>query len=177
MASLSDEFRRQMQARAERGAPSSVRGAMDRYGWTTRDVAQRFGVSDRTARRWRQQNRIPERRRADWRRETTSAAERRVRERMERRGLAGMSVTGTYMVSKSRYKAGPGYPVRFGTRDNGNPVAGTNRITAAQMRGYFAAIDQGDQQAADDLLNDALAQAYGADGLHFEDVDEVHFDI
>lgn len=165
---LHQAFQDQIQARAERGAPSSVRGAMDRYGWTTRDVAQRFGVSDRTARRWRQQDRIPDRRRADWRRETNSAAQRRVRDRIERRGLSGLTVTGTYRISRNRYKAGPGAPARL--------MPG-NKISGAVMRGYFAAIDQGDVGQADEILNQALAAGYEAPGMHFEDVDEVHFDI
>lgn len=168
MASLNEEFQRQLAARAERNTPSSVRGAMDRFGWSTRDVAERFGVSERTARRWRQQDRIPARREGDWHREANSASARRVRERMERRGLSGLTVTGQYRISKSRYKAGPGAPARL--------MPG-NKIAPAVMRGYFAAIDQGDDDQADEILNQALAEGYEAPGMHFEDVDDVHFDI
>ena len=168
MASLNEEFRRQLAARAERNTPSSVRGAMGRFGWSTRDIAARFNVSERTARRWRQQNRVPARREDEWRRETTSAAARRVRERIERRGLQGLTVTGTYRISKNRYKAGPGAPARL--------MPG-NKISAAVMRGYFGALDQGDDDQADEILNQALAAGYEAPGMHFEDVDDVHFDI
>lgn len=168
MASLSDEFRRQIQARAERNTPSGVRGAMERFGWSSRDVAERFGVSERTARRWRQQNRVPARRREDFLREATSAAARRVRERMLRRGLSGLIVTGIYRISKSRYKAGPGAPARL--------MPG-NKISPAVMRGYFGAVDQGDDEQADEILNQGLAGGYEAPGMHFEDVDDVHFDI
>jgi DNA-binding transcriptional MerR regulator len=168
VAGLSDEFQRQIQARAERNVPSHVRATMERFGWTTRDVAERFGVSERTARRWRQQDRVPERRAGDWHREATSAAARRIRERMERRGVSGLTVTGIYRISKSRYKAGPGSPVR---------IMPGNKIKPAQMRDYFSAIDQGDEDAADELLNQSIAEAYEAPGLHFEDVDDLHFDI
>jgi hypothetical protein len=168
MASLNEEFQRQLAERAERNTPSSVRGTMDRFGWSTRDVAGRFGVSERTARRWRQQDRIPGRRRDDWRREANTTAARRVRERIERRGLSGLTVTGTYKISKNTYKAGPGSPARL--------LPG-NKISPTVMRGYFAAIDQGDDGQADDILNQALAEGYGAADMHFEDVDDVHFDI
>jgi hypothetical protein len=168
MASLNEEFQRQMQARAERNVPSHVRTTMERFGWGSKEVAEKFGVSERTARRWRQQDRIPPRRAGDWHREATSAAAGRVRARMERRGLSKMEVTGQYRISKSRYKAGPGAPVR---------IMPGNKISPAVMRGYFAAIDQGDDEQADEILNQGLAGGYEAPGLHFEDVDDVHFDI
>lgn len=167
MASLNDQFQRAMEARAGARQPSSVRGAMDRYGWSTRDVAQRLGVSERTARRWRQQDHIPERRRGDWRRETVNAARGRQRARMERGGVASMSAAGQYQVSKSRYRTGPNSRVRTSQA----------KIPAAAMRAYFAALDRGDAQAADDALNGALADAYGASDLHMTDVEDVNFTI
>lgn len=168
MAGLSDEFQRAMQARAERNVPSHVRATMERFGWSARDVAEKFGVSERTARRWRQQDRVPERRAGDWHRAATSAAAGRLRERMERRGLSGLTVTGQYRISKSTYKAGPGAPARL--------MPG-NKIAPAVMRGYFAAIDQGDAEQADEILNQALAEGYEAPGMHFEDVDGIDFQI
>jgi hypothetical protein len=168
MAGLSDGFQGEIGRRAERQAPDTPLGAMARFGWTTGDIAGRLGVSARTARRWRQFNTVPPARRGDWKRETTAEMAGRIRERIERRGLSGMTVTGTYQISKSRYKAGPGSPVR---------IMPGNKIKPAQMRDYFSALDQGDAGAADALLNQALADAYGASGLSFEDVDEVHFDI
>jgi Homeodomain-like domain len=167
MASLSDEFQRRMSERAERAAPSGARAAMDRYGWSAREVAQQFGVSERTARRWRQQDRIPERRRDDWQRATGRAAQARQRARMERRGLSALSVTGIYRISKNKYKATPGAPVR---------VMPGNKITAAQMREYFGALDAGDAEAADQILNDALGEAYEAP-TDFEDAEGVDFTI
>jgi transposase-like protein len=168
MARFSDEFRDQIQARAERQAPGTPLGAMARFGWNTGDIAGLMGVSSRTARRWRQFNTVPPARRGDWHRATTAAAAGRIRARMERRGLSGMEVTGTYKISKTTYRAGPGSPVR---------IMPGNKISPAQMRGYFSALDQGDAAAADALLTQALADAYEVPSLTFEDVDDVHFDI
>lgn len=187
MARLIDEFERQVAARAARNVPASaraappsgVRGAMERFGWTTRDIAQRLGVSERTARRYRQQDRIPAKRLGGWqgetqaaaeqqRREAQTAAERKTWERLGRRGVSEMNVTGTYKISKSRYKANPWSAVR---------IMPGNKITPAQMRGVREALEQGNRQAADVLLNEALAEAYEAPGLEFEAVDSVEFDI
>lgn len=168
MAGLSDEFQGEIQARAERRAPDTPGGATARFGWNTGDIAGLMGVSARTARRWRQFNTVPVHRRGDWHRATTAAAAARIRQRMETRGLSGLTVTGTYRISKNRYKAGPGAPAR---------LMGDNKISPATMRGYFAAIDQGDAGQADEIINQALADGYEAPGMHFEDVDEVHFDI
>lgn len=179
MAGLTEGFINAMNARAERGAPAHVGTAMERYGWSTRDVAQQFGVSERTARRWRQQDRIPARRAADWRDAVQGAARDRLRQRIERGGLKGMKVTGQYRVSVRSYKAGRQSPLRFGSI-RGNPVprvTGTNQITGEQMREVFAAIDAGDQAAADAALNKALGEAYGAPGLEVEDAESVEFDI
>src|SRR5215472_13865737 len=112
MASLSDAFQARMAERAARGGDMGARRAMERYGWSAREVAQRFGVSERTARRWRQQDRIPERRREDFQREQRRERQARQRARMEARGLSSMSAQGEYMVSRSRYRTRPQYPVR-----------------------------------------------------------------
>jgi hypothetical protein len=141
---------------------------MERFGWTTRDVATRFGVSERTARRWRQQDRIPERRAGDWQRETRAEARARTRQRIEKRGIRHMSATGPYKISKSRYRATAGAPVR---------ILEGNKITPAQMRGVFAAADSGDMDAADALLNEALAGAYEAGGLEMEDVESLEWGV
>lgn len=176
MARLVEGFISAMNARAERGAPSHVGTAMERYGWSTRDVAQQFGVSERTARRWRQQDRIPARRAAEWKDATQAAARERLRARIERGGLKGMNVTGQYRISRRSHKAGKGAPIRFGSKGD-QFVMGTNRITGAQMREVFSALDRGDVDQADAALNQALAEAYGAPGLEVEDAESVQFDI
>lgn len=187
MARLIDEFAQQVAARAARNvpasaraaAPSNVGAAMERFGWTTRDVAQRLGVSERTARRYRQQDRVPAKRLGDWRRDTQAAADRQRREaqtaaerktwdRMGRRGISEMNVEGTYKISKSWYKSNAWSPVR---------ILPGSKITPAQMRGVRDALEHGDESGADELLNAALAEAYGAPGLGFEDVDGLKFGI
>jgi hypothetical protein len=140
---------------------------MERYGWNTREVAQRFGVSERTARRWRQQDRIPERRREDFEREQRRVRFARTRARMEARGLTGMSATGEYAVSRNRYRATPRAPVR---------IMPGNKISAAEMRDYFDALDRGDQAAADQILNDALGRGYEAP-TSFTEAESVDFTI
>lgn len=176
MARLVEGFVSAMNARADRGAPAHVGAAMDRYGWSTRDIAARFGVSERTARRWRQQDRIPARRDADWKNAVSSAARDRLRKRIERGGLKGMNVTGQYRISRRSHKAGKGAPIRFGSRGD-QFVMGTNKITGAQMREVFAALDSGDIEQADAALNQSLAEAYGTPGLEVEDAETVEFDI
>jgi hypothetical protein len=169
VARLINEFLSQVDARSERGlASAGVGQLMERFGWTTRDVAGRFGVSERTARRWRQQDRIPERRAGDWQRETRAEARARTRQRIERRGIRKMEVTGRYRISKSRYRAGRGAPVR---------VLEGNKITPAQMRTVFAAVDAGDMEQADAALNQALAAAYDAPGLEMEDVESLDWGV
>lgn len=168
MARLIDEFIAQVDARAERGLGAGAGRIMDRFGWSTRDVAERFGISERTARRWRQQDRIPERRRDDWRREVRGESRARTQRRIERRGISDMTVQGIYRISKNRYRATPSAPVR---------IMPGNKITPAQMRGVFAAVNAGDLDAADDLLNEALAEAYEAHGLVMEDVDSLDWSI
>ena len=166
MPSLSDRFQQRMAERAERG-DLGARAAMERYGWNTREVAQRFGVSERTARRWRQQDRIPERRREAFQREQRRERQARQRARMERRGLASMSAQGEYMVSRSRYRTRPQYPVR---------TLPGNKISAADMRAYFEALDRGAQDEADQILNAALGGGYQAP-TSFTDADSVDFTI
>ena len=165
---LIDEFMAQVDARSERGLGGGTGHLMDRFGWNTRDVSRRFGVSERTARRWRQQDRVPARRREDWNREVRSEARARTQRNIGRRGIRNMTVTGIYRISENRYKAMPGAPVR---------IMPGNKITPAQMRAVFAAVDAGDMDAADDLLNEALAEAYEADGLVMEDVDSLDWSI
>lgn len=169
MASLSDAFLASMAARAERGAPGGPRETMERYGWTTGDIAREFGVSPRTARRWHQQDRIPARQAENWRAASAAAAQGRQRARMERRGLSGMRATGTYEVSPGRrFRTRPGYPVK--TPDG-------VKIPAAALRDYFGALDQGAPDLADQILNDALAHAYDAEHLTFIEADNVDYTI
>lgn len=168
MPSLSDAFLDRLAERAERGLGGlGARATMERYGWTTHDVAQRLGVSERTARRWRQQDRIPERRLQDWREQQQREAARRQRERMRRRGISQMAATGEYSVSRSKYRANRGSPVR---------TMPGNKISAADMRAYFDALDRGDEAAADQILNDALGRAYEAP-TSFTDVDSIDYTI
>jgi hypothetical protein len=180
MASLNEEFQRRMAERAERGAPA----AGDLRGLSRRDVQRIFGVGERQARRMIEQNRITGRGRGQ--REARAgqlAAERRrealarQRARMERRGLSRMNVQGTYRISKTPYRTRPGQGVRFGTGDGF--FTGSQHITPAQMREYFAAVDRGDAQGADEALNAALGQAYGSgtDSLTFDDVESLDFGI
>lgn len=168
MARLIDTFLDQVDTRAERGLGASPDRIMERFGWTTKDVAQKFGVSERTARRWRQQDRIPEKRRQDWRDAAKAEARKRTRDRIEKRGIRSMSVQGTYKVSKSRYRTGPTSAVR---------ILPGNKITPAQMREVFGNVDAGDLDAADAALNDALAEAYEAPGLSMEDVESMEWGI
>ena len=156
-----------MEGRAERSAPSDVGRAVERYGWSTRDLARELGVSERTARRYRQQDRIPDRRAARWREVVKSEATARQRERIERRGLTRMDVTGTYEISagRRRFRANRNAPVRF--------VQG--RITGAQMRDVFGALDRGEAGEAETLLNGALADAYGAGGLVVTEVEGLDY--
>ena len=181
MGTLSEEFRRQLAGRAEKAegrTPTGVKAAMDRFGWSAKDLAEKLGVSERTARRYRQQDRIPERRaeqRDRFGRESRAATTDRVsdraaktRKRIEQRGLRKMEALGKYVISKTRGQAGPGAPAK---------LMGTNKISPASMRDYFAAVDQGDEAAADEILNDALAEGYEAPGLHFTDVTGLEFGI
>lgn len=169
MARLIDEFVSQLDARADRSVGrADVGRTMDKYGWTTKDVAARFGVSDRTARRWRQQDRVPDKRAADWRNAARDEARKRARERIEKRGISRMSVQGTYRVSRFRGKTGPTSAVR---------ILEGSKIRPAQMREVFGNLDAGDIDAADAALNDALAEAYGAPGLSMEDVDSLEWGV
>lgn len=156
--------------------PSTVHGAMERYGWSTRDLAQQLGVSERTARRYAQQNRITGRGAAEraarqqaFQQSVTREARARQRRRMERGGLSSLSAAGEYQISKRRFRTGPGSRVRTGPSGE--------KIPASAMREYFAALDAGNQAEADRVLNDALADAYDASGLHMTDVDDVTFTI
>jgi hypothetical protein len=169
---LTEAFTGAAGRRGERTAPETPRAAADRYGWTARDVAQRFNVSERTARRWRQQDRIPERRREDWNREVRRERDTRTRKRIERRGLKGMRVSGNYVVnSKYKYKARPDAPVRL--------MPG-NKIQGSTMRDFFEAVDGGRLDEAESMLNDALGEGYeisGGGALSWDDVDGLDFDI
>jgi len=159
------ESRRTEWDSASRG---TVAETMERAGWSARAVADRFGVSERTARRWRQQDRIPDKRRGDWEKARNDEARSRLRARIERDGLKGLTVTGRYRISKTKGQAGPGSAIR---------VMPGNKITGAQMREVFAALDRGDRVAADEALNEALAEAYEAPGMHVEDAESLGFEI
>lgn len=167
MASLIDAFEGEMDRRGGRNLPRSVEGTMKRFGWTAKDIASKFGVSERTARRWRQQDRVPDKRRDDWNQAKKDEARARARAKMEKSGLKQLKVTGTYIISKTRGKAGSAAPVQ---------MVGNNRISGAQMRTVFDALDRGDREEADEALNQALAEGYEAAGLHMEDVEGLSFD-
>lgn len=169
MASLDDAFQQAAADQATGRVPSTVAATMDRFGWTTSDVADKFGVSQRTARRWRQENRVPTRggKRESWRGEVRNEMRQRARRRMERRGITKFTIQGQYKISKRSWKTGPNSPIRN--------VMG--KIPASAMRDYFAAIDQGDQAAALAALNAGIGEAYGAPGLEITDVESFTFTI
>jgi hypothetical protein len=154
---------------AKQHPPSTPLGAGARFGWGSGDIASLMNVSPRTARRWRQQNRIPAHRQSEWQRVTRDETARRQREQIEARGLRNMRVTGEYRVSRSRYRARPGAPVRIGP--------GADRISGATMRDVFTALDEGREDDAERVLNDALADAYGAPGLRIESVDDLNYTV
>lgn len=158
-----------MAGKAETRAPSTVREAQSQFGWSTRDIAGRFGVSPRTARRWVQQDRIPARRREQFRAQARAMAAGRQRRQIEARGLAGLSVTGIYRVSRSRYRARGNAPVR---------VMPGSRIPASSMREVFGAIDAGRSAEAERMMNEALSRAYGTSSpVEFEDVDSLAYRV
>jgi hypothetical protein len=167
MARLIDEFLDQLDTRADRGLGGSAGRIMERFGWSTADVAERFGVSARTARRWRQKG-VPAARQQDWRNAARDEARRRTRDRIERRGIRSMTVQGTYRISRMRGKTGAASAVR---------TMPGSKIAPAQMRDVFAQVDAGDLDAADAALNEALAEAYEAPGLSMEDVDSLEWGI
>jgi hypothetical protein len=149
--------------------PSTPLGAQGRFGWQSGDLASIMNVSPRTARRWRQQNRVPLHRQADWQRAVRDETARRQREQIEARGLRNMQVTGEYRVSRSRYRSRAGAPVRIGP--------GRDRISGATMRDVFTALDEGRADDAERVLNDALGDAYGAPGLRVESVDSLSYTV
>lgn len=173
VAPLLSAFLSRMDAKSEVRAPTTVNAAVNRFGWSTRDLAREMGVSERTARRWKQFDKVPERKAERFRDVVKSEAARRQRQRIERRGLSGMRVEGTYRISRSRYKARQDYPVRFGQGEK----LGTDRITPAQMREVFGALDRGELADAEQMFNDALGEAYGAPGLSFEEIDDIDYEI
>jgi hypothetical protein len=154
---------------AKQHPPSTPLGAQGRFGWRSADLASIMNVSPRTARRWRQQNRVPLHRQADWRRAVGDETARRQREQIEARGLGGMQVTGEYRVSRSRYRARANAPVRIGP--------GADRISGATMRDVFAALDEGRADDAEARLNDALADAYGTPDLEIQSVDSLSYTV
>lgn len=144
-----------LDSKADKRAPSSPGAAVAEFGWSTRDLAQRLGVSERTARRYRQHNAIPARRRAAFDEATRQASRDRARARIVRRGLSGLSVQGFYQVSRSRYRTNRAAPVR---------ILPGNAISGSAMRDVFAEVDAGDLAGADELLSGALAEGYGMSG-------------
>lgn len=159
-------------------APSSPRSATRAFGWSTRELAERMGRSERTARRYLQQNRVPAGQQARWRQVTADAASARMRRNIEQRGLRSrssgppyaLSVEGLYRVSSSRYRSHPSSPVR---------VLPGNGIPGSVMREVFGLVDAGQADAADAMLADALALGYGMPGgsLEILEVDGLDFHI
>jgi len=171
---LTDAYLRAEAARAEVRAPSSVRGTLEHLGWSAREVAQRFDVSERTARRWRQQGRVPARKAEQFDREARGAVQaaelERVRTRIAGarakdaegnrtgsrsggRGLRGMSVTGRYKVSRTEAEA-HGYL----------PVWAPEGVPGSALGEFYDLLEAGDEDGAEDALAEALSDAYGTDG-------------
>jgi hypothetical protein len=158
-----------MAGKAETRAPGSVREAQGRYGWNTRDIAQRFNVSGRTARRWVQQDRIPARRAEQFRAVVRAQAAAGQRRQIEARGLSGLRVTGIYRVSANRYRARSNAAVR---------IMPGGRISGSTMREVFRAVDEGRGGEAERMMSDALTRAYGASSpVRFEDVDSLSYRV
>ena len=176
---LTDAYLRAEAARAEVRAPSSVRGTLEHLGWSAREVAQRFDVSERTARRWRQQGRVPARKAAEFDREARGAVQaaelERVRTRIAGavrngsrsggRGLSRMSVTGRYKVSRTEAEA-RGY----------SPVYAQDPIPGSALGEFYDLLEAGDEDGAEDALAAALSEAYQMDGgsvLEWQRVDSL----
>lgn len=164
---LLDAFLGEVDRRGAARAPSGVRAAVARFGWTSRDLARELGVSERTARRYRQQDRIPGRRQDAWRDTTRRESQQRQRERIGRRGLSGLTAEGRYRVSKSVYETHPDLPVRA-----------LEPIPGSRMRDVFELADRGDLDAAEAELTGALGEAYGVgESMSWERVDSVSFTV
>ena len=170
MARLLTEFNDAIARKAAASAPGSVRAAVDRFGWSTRDLAERLGVSERTARRYRQQDRIPARRADEFRRAARSAATERQRSRIASRGLSAMNVHGRYRVSKSVYTTPQDSPVR---------IMDGNFISGASMREVFDLEQSGDPAEAEAALAAALGEAYGngMENMSWDRVDSLDYTI
>jgi len=166
---LLDALNQGLDNRAARRAPMSPLGAGASFGWSASELAARLGVSPRTARRYRATNVIPPHRLADFDREVRGEYERRQRDRIGRRGLSELKVQGRYRVSKSVYETHPDAPVK---------IMDGEHIPGATMREVFALEDAGDPAAANELLEQALSEAYGVgEGLSFERADSAEYTI
>jgi DNA-binding transcriptional MerR regulator len=166
---LTRAFLAATEQRAGQRAPASVRDASARFGWSTHDLAERLGVSERTARRYKQQDRIPPRKAAEYRREAEQAAQDKMRDRITSRGLSGMRVQGRYQISKSVYETHPDAPVR---------LLEDSHISGATMREFYDALAEGDEAAAEEILAGALGEGYGVgEGMSWERVDELDYRI
>jgi hypothetical protein len=155
--------------RAARRAPGTPLGAEAKFGWNAAELASRFGVSPRTARRWRQFDTVPISKQREFDRQATAAQEARQRERISRRGLSGFRVQGRYRISKSVYETHPDSPVR---------IMEGEHISGEAMREFYGHLEQGDGDAAEAALAGALGEAYGVgDNLSFDRVDRADFTI
>lgn len=164
---LWDAFNRRLAEKAR--PPGDVADLTKQAGWSTRDLARELNVSERTARRYRQTGHIPERRREQFGRAAREVAGRRARERIGRRGLSGLTVQGRYRVSKSVYETHPDSPAR---------ILPGNAIPGSVMRDVFDAADRGDVDGANEQLEQALSEAYGASNpLQWERVDDLDYRV
>jgi hypothetical protein len=162
--------------------PSSLGASAERYRWSARDIARELGVSERTARRYRQQDRVPARKAAEYdqartRAESarTDAAVRASRSRIASRGLRSLTVGGRYRVSSGEYETPPNKPVRV-MDGNYIPGAGDGDLDPG-MADVFDLLEAGDLDGADTALQQALSNAYGTGGtlLDWSRVDSLGF--
>ena len=154
-AYLAEEERR---TRRRTGGSLSEGGRRDKL--TTRQLAAELGVSERTARRYRQENRVPARRAREFdelRQKSKDAEIQRYRRRIRSRGLRSLTVR----VSESQYDAGAHSPsVAL------DGIAGSGDADTPGMAEVFDLLEAEDPdlEGADAALGDALAQSYGMNG-------------
>ena len=162
MGKLYDAMSDAIRGRAPRGLPQ----AQSRWGWSTKEVAQRFGVTQRTAQRWQAAGQVPARRAGQLQDILSTEADKRARERAAKRGFGPVTIGGTYQVSNYRpQRTGPGSRFR------------TDEIPPAKVREILALADAGDVAAAEDVLSQAIADGYGiTQPVTWEDVDSATFD-
>jgi hypothetical protein len=167
-------------------APATFGEAVQRYGWTTRDVQRITGKSARSARRYVQEGRLPGRgaAAAEVRQRVAEAGGQAeagrvgqraeaVRSRIASRGLRALSVMGRYRVSRSEYETRS--PVEAKTA-----ILGRGDSDDPGMAQVYELLDAGDMDGAEDQLAEVLSNAYQMSGGSVGDwvrVDSLNFTI